>query len=61
MRKLVNVIQRHPTVLRVIENELDKTETKIHDQSQISNAFPSVDRNRDLSVQASGFDMQGPG
>ena len=33
VRKLVNVIQRHSSVMRDIENELDKTETKIHDQS----------------------------
>ena len=33
VRKLVNVIQRHPSVMRDIENELDRTETKAHDQS----------------------------
>ena len=36
VRKLVNVIQRHESVMHDIENELDKTDTKIHDQSQIS-------------------------
>lgn len=44
VRKLVNVIQRHPSVMRDIENELDRTETKAHDQSQISQAIPTSQR-----------------
>ena len=39
--------------MRVIEKELDKTETKIHDQSQISNAIPTSQRKKDDSRKVS--------
>ena len=42
VRKLVNVIQRHPRLMQTIEQDLDQTESKIHDQSQISNALPNA-------------------
>ena len=44
VRKLVNVIQRHASVMRDIDNQLDRTETKPHDQSQISQAIPTSQR-----------------
>ena len=46
VRKLFNVIQYHPSLMKDIENELDKTETKLHDQSQISNAIPTTGHGR---------------
>ena len=59
MRKLVSVIQRHASVLRDIEDELDRTETRVHDQSQISSAIPA-EMQRKQSPDDKGASMGHP-
>ena len=51
VRKLVNVFKRHPEVLLNIESDLDVTESKIHDKSDIVNVIPSNNYRRDKDMQ----------